>query len=50
MEQTIILKKPIKPFSNSAHIIIPKKHMGKKASVIIHLDDEKERKKDNVIK
>jgi putative transposon-encoded protein len=39
MEQTIILKKPIKPFSNSAHIIIPKKHIGKKARIIIQ--DEK---------
>ena len=41
MGQTIVLEKPIKPFSNSAHVILPKCYLGKKASILIRLDDEK---------
>jgi putative transposon-encoded protein len=37
----IIHDKLIKPSGNTAHILIPRKYLGKRASVIIHLDDEK---------
>jgi hypothetical protein len=42
MGQTITLEKSVKPFSNSAHIIIPKRHIGKKARIIIQ-DEKTER-------
>ena len=38
---TVMLKKNIVKCGNSAHILIPRKYLGKRASVIIHLDDEK---------
>ncbi len=39
---TVILEnKNIVKCGNSAHILIPKRFIGKRASVIIHLDDEK---------
>jgi putative transposon-encoded protein len=37
----VIPDKLIKPHGNTAHVYIPKKYLGKRATVIIHLDDEK---------
>ena len=46
----VIPDKLIKPHGNTAHVYIPKKYLGKRATVIIHLDDEKRGKMENNIK
>jgi hypothetical protein len=48
MGTIIITNKLVKPFGNTGHITIPKKHIGKKAKVII-IDDEGDEKEKNII-
>ena len=41
MPTEVLENKQIVKCGNSAHILIPKKYLGKKATVIIFLEDEK---------
>ena len=40
----IIIDRPIKPIGNTAGVYVPKKFLGKRATVIIFLEDEKSQK------
>ncbi len=44
--ELIIENKFVKPFGNTGHITIPKKHIGKRASILIHLDDDENGEKE----
>lgn len=37
-----ILSRPIKAYGNSAHVIVPKKHIGKSCQVTIFKEEKKE--------
>ncbi|UXM84817.1 DUF2080 family transposase-associated protein [Methanococcus aeolicus] len=40
-----IINKLVRPFGNTGHITIPKKHIGKRARVIIEIEDDREKEK-----
>ena len=40
MATEILENRPIVKCGNSAHILVPKKYLGKKAKVIIYLDEK----------
>jgi putative transposon-encoded protein len=42
----VINDKPIKPYGNTAHVYVPKKFLGKRASILIHLDDDENGEKE----
>jgi putative transposon-encoded protein len=44
MPTEVLKNRPIVKCGNSAHILIPKKFLGKRATVIIILEDEKSQK------
>ncbi|CAB3288195.1 protein of unknown function [Methanocaldococcus lauensis] len=41
---TEIFVRTVKPVGNTGHVIVPKRHIGKRVTVIVHEEDEKERK------
>ncbi|WP_297318798.1 DUF2080 family transposase-associated protein [Methanocaldococcus sp.] len=42
-EAVVIHDKPIKPYGNTAHVYVPKRFIGKRATIIIYCN-EKDRK------
>jgi len=43
----VIDDKPIKPYGNTAHVYVPKRFLGKRASILIHLDEDEENKSED---
>jgi len=41
---TEIFVRTVKPIGNTGHVIIPKRFIGRRVTVIVHEEDEKERK------